>query len=184
MVGDANPDLVLRGDVAPRWGQAEQLLDSADLTLGGSAAIVAAGAARLGLRTALVARVGADLLGEQVLAWLRAREVDVSRVAILPTESTGLSVILSGAEDRSILTLPGAIPLLQPADVDDATLEAVRHVHVASFFLQPTLAAGLPAPARAGARGRLHGLARHELGSRRALGRSDRRSPPRRRVPP
>ena len=30
VVGDANPDLVLRGDVVPRFGQAEQLLDAAD----------------------------------------------------------------------------------------------------------------------------------------------------------
>ena len=30
VVGDANPDLVLRGDVVPRFGQAEQLLDDAD----------------------------------------------------------------------------------------------------------------------------------------------------------
>jgi ABC-type proline/glycine betaine transport system permease subunit len=33
VIGDANPDLVLRGDVTPRWGQAEQLLDAADLVL-------------------------------------------------------------------------------------------------------------------------------------------------------
>ena len=51
VVGDANPDLVLRGDVRPRFGQEEQLLDAADLVLGGSAAITAAGCARLGLRT-------------------------------------------------------------------------------------------------------------------------------------
>jgi ribokinase len=145
VVGDANPDLVLRGDVAPRWGQAEQLLDAADLTLGGSAAIVAAGAARLGLRTALVARVGADVFGDLVLSWLRARTVDVTRVIVDLEASTGLSVVLSGAEDRSILTLPGAIPHLDPTDVDDATLGTVRHLHVGSFFLQPALAAGLPA---------------------------------------
>jgi len=28
VVGDANPDLVLRGDVVPRFGQAEQMLVS------------------------------------------------------------------------------------------------------------------------------------------------------------
>jgi len=58
VVGDANPDLLLRGDVRPRFGQAEQLLTGADLVLGGSAAITAAGCARLGLRTALFAAVG------------------------------------------------------------------------------------------------------------------------------
>ncbi|ERK69973.1 hypothetical protein N136_03687, partial [Leifsonia aquatica ATCC 14665] len=49
VVGDANPDLLLTGDTVPRFGQAEQLLDSAELLLGGSAAIVACGLARLGV---------------------------------------------------------------------------------------------------------------------------------------
>ena len=39
VVGDANPDLILGGDVVPRFGQQEQLLDRAEWVLGGSAAI-------------------------------------------------------------------------------------------------------------------------------------------------
>src|SRR4051794_33947987 len=39
VIGDANPDLILTGDVVPRFGQEEQLLDTAQLLLGGSAAI-------------------------------------------------------------------------------------------------------------------------------------------------
>ena len=58
VLGDANPDLVLTGDVVPRFGQAEQVLDTATLTLGGSGAIVAAGLARLGVRVALCGFVG------------------------------------------------------------------------------------------------------------------------------
>ena len=64
VAGDANLDLVLRGDVVPRFGQAEQLLDGADLVLGSSAGICAAGLARLGVDTALVAR------GPDADAWL------------------------------------------------------------------------------------------------------------------
>ena len=63
VVGDANPDLILRGDVVPRFGQAEQLLDDADLVLGGSAAITAHGLARLGRPVSLVAAIGADAFG-------------------------------------------------------------------------------------------------------------------------
>jgi len=58
VAGDANLDLVLGGDVVPRFGQAEQLLDSAQLVLGSSAGICASGLARLGVDVALVARVG------------------------------------------------------------------------------------------------------------------------------
>lgn len=152
VVGDANPDLVLRGDVRPRFGQEEQLLSAADLVLGGSAAITAAGCARLGLRTGLLARVGDDIFGAFTRERLRERGVEL----LVPAGPvpTGLSVILSAPDDRAILTLPGAIPTLRPEDVTDELLGAARHVHVASLFLQPALAAGLAGVfARARARG-------------------------------
>jgi ribokinase len=144
VIGDANPDLLLRGDVVPRFGQAEQLLDSADLVLGGSAAITAAGCARLGLRTALVAAVGADRFGDLVLDALAAREVDTAGVLRRPAAPTGLSVLLCAPGDRAILTRPGAIPTLVTADVPDPLLRRARHVHVASYFLLPRLAPALP----------------------------------------
>jgi ribokinase len=137
VVGDANPDLVLRGDVVPRWGQSEQLLDAADLVLGGSAAITACGAARLGVPTALLAAVGADVYGDFVRSALSSRGVS-ARLVTVP-EPTGLSVILSAA-DRTILTLTGAIGALDPAGI---TIDGYAHLHVASYFLQPKLAAGL-----------------------------------------
>ena len=141
VVGDANPDLVLRGDVRPRFGQEEQLLSAADLVLGGSAAITAAGCARLGLRTALLARVGDDVFG--AFTRERLRERDVALLAPVGAVPTGLSVILSAPEDRAILTLPGAIPTLRPEDVTDELLGTTRHVHVSSLYLQPALAGGL-----------------------------------------
>lgn len=146
VVGDANPDLLLTGDTVPRFGQAEQLLDTADLLLGGSAAIVACGLARLGLRTALAAVVGDDQFGTFVRDRLREAGVDDAAVETSTALPTGLSVVLSEPGDRAILTLPGTIPALTP----EAVLAAVvafrpRHVHVASYFLQPGLAAGLPA---------------------------------------
>ncbi|BCJ49442.1 sugar kinase [Actinoplanes sp. NBRC 14428] len=143
VVGDANPDLVLRGDVRPRFGQAEQLLSGADLVLGGSAAITAAGCARLGLRTALLTAVGADVFGAFTRQRLEERGVELLLAGAGADVPTGLSVILSAEDDRAILTLPGTIPALRPEDVTDAHLAATRHLHVASLYLQPRLAAGL-----------------------------------------
>ncbi|MGP9504345.1 carbohydrate kinase family protein [Specibacter sp. AOP5-B1-6] len=145
VVGDANPDLLLTGDVVPRFGQAEQLLDSADLVLGGSAGIVAAGLSRLGIATALAAAVGRDQFGEFVLDSLKEREVDISAVAVRDNISTGVSVVLSQANDRAILTLPGTIPTLSIEAVQEAVDQlAPRHVHFASYFLQPALSSQLP----------------------------------------
>ena len=146
VIGDANPDLLLAGDTVPRFGQAEQLLDSAGLVLGGSAAIVACGLARLGVRTALAAVVGDDQFGVVVLEQLRAAGVDVSAVATDPGRPTGLSVVLSQPHDRAILTLPGTIPTLTADAVRDSWRRLrPRHVHIASYFLQPELASALPA---------------------------------------
>jgi len=145
VVGDANVDLVVQGDVIPRFGQAEQLLDVADLVLGGSASIVAIGLARLGVDTSLAAVVGDDEFGGVMRAALAVDGVRLDALHTHPTLPTGISVILSTSEDRSILTLPGTVPLLTAAEVRDAVgLLAPGHVHFASYFLQPSLAAELP----------------------------------------
>jgi ribokinase len=138
-VGDLNPDLLVTGDVTPRFGQAEQDV-SAHLTLGGSAAIFAAGAARLGLRTAIAATVGDDDLGRVTRAMLAARDVDVGVVAVDPSRPTGLSINLQRDDDRAILTDRGAIPALDVAAAVAAVERGVRHVHLASVFLVPALA--------------------------------------------
>src|SRR5664279_4542796 len=104
VVGDANPDLVLTGDVVPRFGQEEQLLDRADLVLGGSAAITAAGLARLGVPVGLASWVGDDAFGRDVRERLGTRGVDLSLVRTHPTLGTGLTVVLNVDGDRAILT--------------------------------------------------------------------------------
>ena len=152
VIGDANPDLLLTGDAVPRFGQAETLVESADLVLGGSAAIVACGLARLGVATALAATVGDDLYGEFVRNALADRGVDVRWLRTDPSLPTGLSVVLS-VDDRAILTHPGTIASTGPEVVDEDLLTRVRHIHSASCFLQPRLAPHLPrflAAARAG----------------------------------
>jgi sugar/nucleoside kinase (ribokinase family) len=144
VLGDCNPDLILRGEaVAPAFGQAERLIDAADLTIGGSGAIMACGAARLGLRTAIVGVVGDDEFGRFMVRALRERGVGTAGLVVDPRARTGLSVILSRDQDRAILTFPGAIAALEPGAIDAGLLARARHVHISSFFLQPALARGL-----------------------------------------
>ena len=143
VIGDANPDLVLTGDVEPRFGQVEKLVDTASLVLGASGAIVAAGLARLGVPTALAAVVGDDAFGRFVLDELTACGVDTSWVRTDPDIASPVTVVLS-AGDRAILTYPGTLATTGPEVVDPDVLARVRHVHSASMFLTPKLAPHLP----------------------------------------
>jgi len=149
VVGDANPDLVLSGDVVPRFGQAEQLLDEAALVVGGSASITAHGLARLGRPVSLVAAVGDDTFGVFLTERLGGAGVDVRHVAVRPDLPTGLTVALNRGDDRAMLTLTGALDSLTEPDLhralDGLHAEGLRHVHVGSLFLLPSLAAILPA---------------------------------------
>ena len=136
VLGDGNPDvLVLGGDVTPAFSQREKLVGSISLVIGGSAAITAVAAARLGLRVALVAAVGADRPGEFMLDQLAAEGVDVSAVAVRDGTPTGMTVALSEGKDRAILTATGAMATLTARDVPASLLTAARLVHVCSYFL-------------------------------------------------
>ncbi|MFJ2554885.1 MULTISPECIES: carbohydrate kinase family protein [unclassified Streptomyces] len=147
VIGDANPDIVLGPLDAPlAFGQREQLVDTGLLTLGGSAAIMACGAARLGLKVALAGRVGDDEAGRFVVAALAARGVDTGAVRLDPALSTPLTVVVTrGDGDRTILTAPGTLTATGADDVPEALLRDSRHVHAASYFLLPNLAGALPA---------------------------------------
>ncbi|GLY50650.1 carbohydrate kinase family protein [Lentzea sp. NBRC 102530] len=143
VVGDANPDVLVFGaPAAPAYGQAETLVEQGVLALGGSAAIVAHGAARLGLSVGLAAMVGRDAAGDFVLDALQDAGVDISACIRHESLPTALTVCLNrSGGDRAILTAPGCLAEFGAEHVPD--VEA-RHVHAASYFLQPRLAAGLP----------------------------------------
>ncbi|MYS85962.1 carbohydrate kinase family protein [Embleya scabrispora] len=146
VIGDANPDVVLGPlDEPLAFGQREQLVPTGLLTLGGSAAITACGAARLGLRVAIAGRVGDDDAGRFVRAALTARGVDTTALGTDAHLSTPLTTVLTRRDgDRAILTAAGTLADTGPEDVPEELLTHSRHVHAASYFLMPELAAALP----------------------------------------
>jgi len=145
VVGDCNADLLISGgDVTPVFGQQERLVDAANLTIGGSGGIFAAGAARLGLRVAMAGVLGDDIFGRFMRESLGERGIDLSAVRTHPKLPTGLSIHLLRDDDRAIITNPGTIPELRAADIDMDLLRSARHVHVSAYFLQTGLWAGLP----------------------------------------
>jgi sugar/nucleoside kinase (ribokinase family) len=157
VVGDCNPDvLVLGDDVTPSFGQQEKLVEGISMVVGGSAAITAVAAARLGLSVELVAAVGADPAGEFLLGQLSREGVSTEAVAVRDGVPTGMTVALSRGADRAILTALGAVASLTAQDVSAVLLTRARHVHISSYFLLerslgPGLAAMLATARAAGA---------------------------------
>ncbi|WP_405919519.1 ribokinase [Streptomyces longwoodensis] len=120
VVGSANADLVI--GVERRPGAGETVLGS-DLAVhpGGKGANQAVAAARLGARTALLARIGDDAYGRLLLESQRAAGVDTVGVLVggAPTGVALITVDPSG--DNSIVVSPGANARLAPRDVRAAT---------------------------------------------------------------
>ncbi|MFD8377687.1 ribokinase [Streptomyces sp. NPDC059679] len=116
VVGSANADLVIGVERRPAAG--ETVLGS-DLAVhpGGKGANQAVAAARLGARTALLARVGDDGHGRLLLESQRDAGVDTAGVLVggAPTGVALITVDPSG--DNSIVVSPGANARLSPEDV-------------------------------------------------------------------
>ncbi|MFB6818562.1 ribokinase [Streptomyces sp. NPDC056347] len=119
VVGSANADLVIGVERRPAAG--ETVLGS-DLVVhpGGKGANQAVAAARLGARTALLARVGDDAHGRLLLDTQAGAGVDSAGVLVggAPTGVALITVDPSG--DNSIVVSPGANGRLTPEDVRGA----------------------------------------------------------------
>lgn len=120
VVGKANIDYLVRGPRLPVPGQSVNG-DAFQEAPGGKGANQAVGAARLGARVALVARVGRDARGDAVLASLHDEGVETRHVTRDPVEATGVALCQVGASgEKQILSAAGANARLTAACVREA----------------------------------------------------------------
>lgn len=143
-VSDFCVDLILRGDVRPRFGQVEQLIGGYTLEAGGSANIFASQFARLGGRAGLAGWSGQDTFGAFARERLASLGVDLSNLKPHPGERTGLGVALAEPNDRAILTHLGTINATESKDLSADLASAARHWHIASYFLLSRLRRAWP----------------------------------------
>ncbi|MEA4865547.1 MAG: carbohydrate kinase family protein [Sphaerochaeta sp.] len=136
-IGPIYCDLLLEGfSGLPQPGE-EVFLDSYTLSAGGNA-IVAIALAKLGLDSALVASVGDDALGNQLIQLLRMEHVDTAEVISMEGEKTNLSLIMHGKTDRSFLTWVQNRCLLEQSlacQLQAMTEQSFRHVHICFEYL-------------------------------------------------
>jgi sugar/nucleoside kinase (ribokinase family) len=155
VAGEINVDLVFGGCPGMPAPDTEILAETFHQVPGSSSMICAMGLARLGEEVTFVGRAGADSRGAFCIDALRAAGIDTRAVRQDPTLTTGVTVAVSTASDRGLLTFAGSITALAADAVDDALLASARHLHVSGLYLQRRLRPGL---ARLFARAHAYGL--------------------------
>lgn len=118
VLGSINIDLVAKVHRFPHPGETvsgTEFFTSA----GGKGANQAVAAARLGLSTHLVGRVGADAFGQQLLHGLREYQVECDRISIDDSTHSGVAVISVAARgENQIVVIPGANGRINASDVE------------------------------------------------------------------
>ncbi|NYZ15567.1 fructokinase [Azospirillum sp. RWY-5-1] len=103
---------------------------------GGAPANVAAGLARLGVRSAFLGRTGADGFGRFLAGALAGCGVDVGRLRLVPGARTPVAFVsLDNAGEREFLFYGEPMTGFGPGDLDLPAVEGSRLLHVGSIGL-------------------------------------------------
>jgi sugar/nucleoside kinase (ribokinase family) len=146
IAGEINLDLILYGLPEAMPLERELLASDFRLTLGSSSAILAHNLAALGVCAGFITRLGDDPLGAIALDRLAEQNVDLSGVKrVSGGASTGVTILLTHAGKRHILTYPGTMFEMSAEDLDLDYLASARHFHLSSLFLHKALQPSLPA---------------------------------------
>lgn len=134
--GDLCVDLIMDcAGVVPEFGQKEKLVEDYSLEMGGSCSIFACQTGKLGLKTAVVGKVGDDRFGDLICRTLEKSGVITDYVKRDKRYKTGITVALANKDDRAMLTYNGTIDAVEYGDISDELLKSVRHLHIGSYFL-------------------------------------------------
>jgi sugar/nucleoside kinase (ribokinase family) len=128
------------------------------LTIGGCAANAAVDLVKMGVRSAVVGRVGSDTFGRVVADLLRESGVDVSAVQVTPDADTSQTLIVNVAgQDRRFIHTFGANGEFSAADIPLERVNRCRVLYLGGYLLMPKvrqdeLVSVFSAARRAGAR--------------------------------
>lgn len=121
VIGSFNMDLVIEAPRFPSPGEAI-LGKNFRRACGGKGANQALAVARMGMHATMIGAVGRDAFGEEMLANLRAANVDIAAVARRSDVPSGTAMIVLDANGQNqIVVANGANDTLSAADVERAT---------------------------------------------------------------
>ena len=144
VIGELNVDLIATGvNSIPEMG-VEIVVEDCALTLGSASAIFAVGMAKLGHQVTFVSQVGSDSFGDFCIDALHDARVSTKNVGRTKQFRTGVTIALSNARDRALITFPGAIESFNARRIDMSLIPRHQHLHLTSYFLQRALRKSFP----------------------------------------
>lgn len=117
VIGSINMDLVVQTDDFPKQGETT-FGDLFTTVPGGKGANQAVAAARLGSSVNMVANVGNDAFGDELITNLKMNDVNTKYIAKSPRTATGIANILLSEGDNRIIVVSGANHDVLPSRID------------------------------------------------------------------
>src|SRR5438132_859215 len=154
MVADHVSSPIAHLPAAGELVMAERLI----LTIGGCAANAAVDLSKMGVRAAVVGRVGADIFGRVVTEMLSDQGVDISAVTVSARLDTSQTLIVNVAgQDRRFIHTFGANAEFSASDIPPERVPRCRVLYLGGYLLMPNvrqdeLAAVFAAARKAGAK--------------------------------
>ncbi|MEL9940884.1 MAG: carbohydrate kinase family protein [Ignisphaera sp.] len=109
---------------------------------GGSAVNVAIDGCRLGLKTAVVAKIGFDSFGRIIVDELLREGVDITGLRVASKGQTGFTIVVIDKNGNiTMYGFKGVAEELEPSDVVDDVIANTRYIHIASLRVDTSLKA-------------------------------------------
>jgi ribokinase len=141
VLGGVAMDLILRTERFPKPDENILAKDIIELP-GGSAANVAVGLARLGVKSGFMGKVGDDRYGRMLLEDFKMEGVDVRNFYIKKNARTAFTIIaVNDRGERIIFSVGGASLLEDPREINERYLKSSKFLYIGLSFPEVALKA-------------------------------------------
>lgn len=116
VIGSVSTDFVVSTNQKPNQGETV-FGESFEIAFGGKGANQAVAASRLGASVEMIALVGDDLFGQEIIKNLERNNINITNVERVPHLASGSAHITLHEKDNSIIVVPGANNQLNEAKI-------------------------------------------------------------------
>lgn len=135
-VGDATLDIIMAGIPEDIFSRDSTLASTSKWLVGGDAANQACTFDALGMKTALTAKIGTDLVGNTIYQMLSESTIDLSYMIRTPDKVSGycVAVVQPNGQRCFLLSMGDGDRDLKPEEIDFSVLDETCAVSVGSLF--------------------------------------------------